>query len=267
MNKLIYLATALMSFGGHFTAVHAQELGSEQSTNTNKLTYPTYQTSLMRVSGTQDTSISLPLGANSYSDAHGKNSLYLTKSNTTKLYFSKPGKLDFGIDLSLDRQHNVPITEFSSATIDPLQGSNLSTAAFLNYRLNSNYTLQSSLRYGVGNERGAQISIGAKANKMFGKRHNLTAVFSVNWNHSVNPQKNALGIYDWRQNQNHLLLNSKEMNRTELRIGTSWNWNIDTNWSLSTGISARHNFNSSAKNPFITQRSPVTIFSVATYRF
>jgi len=267
MKKFIYLAIALVPIVGHIASAHAQDFSFEQPITPNKLTYPAYQTSLMRISGTQGTTMSLPLEINSYPNRQGKNSLYLTQSNSTKLFFSKPGNLDFGIDVSLNRQRNFANTDVSNPTTDPLLGSNLSTAAFLNYRLSSNYSLQSSLRYGIGIERGTQLSVGAKANKVFGKRHNLTAVFSVNWNHSVNPQKNVLGVYDWRQNQTPLLLNSKELNRTELRIGTSWNWNIDTNWSLSTGISARHNLNSNAKNPFVTQRTPVTIFSVATYRF
>lgn len=267
MKKFVYLATTLLAIGVPIASAHAQDFGSEQTTNTNKLSYPSYQTSLTRIVGTQDNSISLPLGVNNYPDRQGKNGLYLTQSNSTKLFFSKPGKLDFGVDLSHDRQYNFANTEFSNTATDPLKGSNLSTGAFLNYRLSSNYALQSSLRYGIGNERGTQLSVGAKANKVFGRRHNLTAVFSVNWNHSVNPQKNVWGLYDWRQSQTPVLLNSKELNRTELRIGTSWNWNIDTNWSLSTGISAHHNLNSSTRNPFVTQRTPVTIFSVATYRF
>lgn len=265
MNKIACMVISA-TFAVASLPVLAQDFSSEQFTSANKLNY-SYQTPSLSLSRTQSLNLSSPFDMGYIPGKQEKRGLQIRQLNSTKLHFSPTGKLDYGLDFSTERATESFNSDPLNLSTNQQLTSNLSTAAFLNYRINPVYSLNSSIRYSGRNERGTQLSIGAKANKIFGKRHNLTAVFSVNWNNPSNSTKNALAAFDWQQSQNYLSVRGNQFNRTELRIGTNWNWNIDTNWSLSTGISARHMLNSSAKNPFMTQRTPVTIFSVATYRF
>lgn len=281
MNKIACL-TILCALSAVHLPVYAQDFRWNQSSAITSQVYPRYSLSqtdknglggIASISGTQELSLSSPLEfayipPSKQSKRGTSRGLFLNQSNSTTLHFSKSDKLDYGLNFSLDRKRDpYELTQFGAGK-NPLSGTDFSTSAFVNYRINPTYSLGSSIRYntGTGYERGTQLSVSAKANKVFGKRHNLTAVFSVNWNNLSNASKNPFSTLDWQQSQNYLSLN-QNLNRTELRIGSSWNWNIDTNWSLSTGVSARHSLNSPVNNPFFTQRTPVTVFSIATYRF
>jgi outer membrane scaffolding protein for murein synthesis (MipA/OmpV family) len=54
---------------------------------------------------------------------------------------------------------------------------------------------------------------------------------------------------------------------TDVRIGASWHWTIDTNWSLTTGASISRLSGDAAKSPFVFDKTPVSVFSAASYRF
>ncbi|MFZ6820220.1 hypothetical protein [Undibacterium sp. Ji22W] len=278
--KKIACLTILCALSAVHSTVHAQDFRWNQSSAIASQVYPTYSLSqtdrnsfggIASIHSTQELSMSSPLEFGySPPSKQGKRGssrgLFLNQSNSTTLHFSKSDKLDYGLDFSLDRKRDPFELAQIGAGKNQLSGTDFSTSAFINYRINPTYSLGSSIRYGTGYERGTQLSVSAKANKVFGKRHNLTAVFSVNWSNLSSVSKNPFSTLDWQQSQNYLSLNN-QLNRTELRVGSSWNWNVDTNWSLSTGVSARHSLNSPVNNPFFTQRTPVTVFSIATYRF
>lgn len=263
----------------HSTAC-AQNFRLNQSSTIDTLAYPSnslFQTgnttnkSISSVSIAQDLGMTSPLEfgyipPNKQNKRGSSRGLFVNQTNSTTLHFSKSDKLDYGIGFGLERKRDPYGVEQFGTGKNQLPGIDFSTSAFLNYRINPHFSLGSSIRYGTGYERGTRLSVNAKANKVFGKRHNLTAVFSVNWSNLSNTQKSPFSTLDWQQSQNYLSLNNN-LNRTELRVGSSWNWNIDTNWSLSTGISARHSLNSPVNSPFFPQRTPVTVFSIATYRF
>ncbi|MFC0350884.1 MipA/OmpV family protein [Undibacterium danionis] len=202
-----------------------------------------------------------------------KRGLYLSNNSLTSLNFSNSDKLEYGVHFNLETPQDYIDLNRNDYIRDnfktpKIANSTLTTGAYLNYRLTPNYALTSSLNYSNGNERGAQLSVGAKATSIFNKKHRLTTVFSVNWGN-----QNYVGGNLWNQIDNKYIQNTNSLNlsnytpRTELRLGTSWNWNIDPSWSLSTGVSARHMLGDSSKNLFLQQRTPVTIFSVITYRF
>ncbi|MBC3874504.1 hypothetical protein [Undibacterium flavidum] len=278
--KKIACLTILAAVSAVPLAVHAQDFRWNQASVIASQVHPTYSLSqtgknsfggITSISSSQDLTLASPLEfgyipPSKQGKRGSSRGLFLNQSNSTALNFSKSDKLDYGLDFSLDRKRDpYELTQIGTGK-NQLSGTDFSTSAFINYRINPTYSLGSSIRYGTGYERGTQLSVSAKANKVFGKRHNLTAVFSVNWSNLSSASKNPFSALDWQQSQNYLSLNNN-LNRTELRIGSSWNWNIDTNWSLSTGVSARHSLNSPVNNPFFTQRTPVTVFSIATYRF
>lgn len=202
-----------------------------------------------------------------------KRGLQLSNNSLTSLNFSNSDKLDYGVHFNIENPQDyleLNRKDFNrdSFSSPKLASSTLTTGAHLNYRITPNYTLTSSLSFSNGNERGAQLSVGAKATSIFNKKHRLTTAFSINWG-----SQNYVGGNLWNQIDSKYIQNTNSLNlinyspRAELRLGTSWNWNIDPSWSLSTGVSARHMLGDSSKNPFLQQRTPVTIFSVITYRF
>lgn len=272
--------TILCALSATHSTAHAQNFRLNQSSTIDTLTYPSnslFQTGnttnkgISSVSIAQDLSMTSPLEFGyippNKQNKHGlSRGLFVSQKNSTTLHFSKSDKLDYGVNFSVERKRDPYEMEQFGTVKNQLTGADFSTSAFLNYRINPHFSLGSSIRYGTGYERSTHFSVNAKANKVFGKRHNLTAVFSVNWSNLSSTQKNPFNTQDWQQSQNYLSLNNN-LNRTELRVGSSWNWNIDTNWSLSTGISARRSLNSPVNSPFFPQRTPVTVFSIATYRF
>jgi outer membrane scaffolding protein for murein synthesis (MipA/OmpV family) len=202
-----------------------------------------------------------------------KRGLQLTNSSLTSLNFSNSDRLEYGVHFNIENPQeylDLSRKEFNrdSFTNPKIASSTLTTGAHLNYRITPKYALTSSLSYSNGNERGAQLSVGAKATSIFNKKHRITTAFSINWGN-----QNYVGGNLWNQIDSKYIQNSNGLNlmsysaRSELRLSTSWNWNIDPSWSLSTGVSARHMLGDANKYPFLQQRTPVTIFSVITYRF
>ncbi|MFZ6801145.1 MipA/OmpV family protein [Undibacterium sp. Di24W] len=202
-----------------------------------------------------------------------KRGLQLTNSSLTSLNFSNSDKLEYGVHFNIENPQeylDLSRKDFNRDSFNnpKIANSTLTTGAYVNYRISPNYSLTSSLSYSNGTERGAQLSVGAKATSIFNKKHRLTTAFSVNWGN-----QNYVGGNLWNQIDSKYIQNSNGLNlmnysvRSELRLGTSWNWNIDPSWSLSTGVSARHMLGDASKYPFLQQRTPVTIFSVITYRF
>ncbi|MBR7798978.1 hypothetical protein [Undibacterium fentianense] len=262
MKRIVYQAPAccLLIIAGH---VHAQNWAPD-TLNASR-TYVRSPALLTAFSTNQNIELASPYNVTLSTNERDKRGLLLNQWSSTKFHYSKNQELDFGLDLNVSRL----LDPFENAGRDVPSKliSSVSTSAFLNYRLNPNYSLNGEFRFGTGFEKGSKLTLAAKANKIFSKRHQLTAVFSVNWHHNATVPQSNFGALDWRGLQGATALANNKFNRTELQLGGSWNWTLDTNWSISTGISARHTLNSSTRNPFMTQRSPVTIFSVATYRF
>lgn len=202
-----------------------------------------------------------------------KRGLHLNTNKLSSLNFSKSDKLEYGVQFEIESpyesvdlsRNELNRTNFHS---QKFASSTVTTGAYLNYQINPRYSLTSSVGYSSGNERGAQLSIGAKASSVFNKKHRLTTSFSINWGSQSYGNGNLWNQIDSKYSQNLIGLNLPNNGlRSELRLGTSWNWNIDPNWSLSTGVTARHALGDSNRNIFLQQRTPVTIFSVITYRF
>ena len=181
------------------------------------------------------------------------------------LNFSKSDKIQYGLKLESDQFFDPFAFEkrldakFAYAPIQRVQ-----TAAYLNYKLTPDYSLTANINRISGADHARVFSVGAKANKFFGRKHSLTTSLSLNWS---NKTPSLWSQFDRSLGSVENLNGNKFTTRPDLRLGVTWNWEINSNWSLSTGLSARHFMNDVNKNPFNTQRSSVTIFSVANYRF
>ncbi|TXI96245.1 MAG: DUF481 domain-containing protein [Burkholderiaceae bacterium] len=181
------------------------------------------------------------------------------------LNFSKNDKIQYGLKMESDQFFDPFSFEKRLDTkfgYTPLQ--RVQTSAYVNYRFTPDYSLTASINRFTGVENARTFSVGARANKFFGRKHSLSTSFSLNWSKQASTP--------WSQFDRSLratdgLSSNKFSTRPDLRLGVTWNWEINSNWSLSTGMSARHFLNDANKNPFNTQRSGVTIFSVANYRF
>lgn len=180
----------------------------------------------------------------------------------TRFNFSKNDKLQYGLELGLDQAWNVnkENTEFKST----LNQTQFSTSGFLNYQINPNYALTARLAQLNGREAGSQFSLTAKVGKKFNRKHHLSAHFSVNW---IKPANQNWASLNSRSLADYSAFSLSTKTRSEMRLGASWNWNINPNLSLSTGVNARHLYNDSERSWLNNQRSPVTVFSVLSYRF
>lgn len=186
-----------------------------------------------------------------------------TSINATRFQFSKNPKVQYGLELSLDQAWNNSLKKEEPQAAPTFTQNRFSTAVFLNYQVSPHYTLSASLRQLNGREQGTQFSIGAKVNKAIHRHHRLDAYFSVNW---TKPNQANWSSLNSRSLADYSSFNLSSKTRAELRLGASWNWTINPNWSLSTGVQARH-FQDHDKAWLHTQRSPVTVFSVLSYRF
>lgn len=184
---------------------------------------------------------------------------------TTNINLSSNSRFQYGLGISVEPNHGDYFSVDATKSSDVDTPKNLiNTSAFANYQVNPNFSLTSAISVSNANNTGFQLSAGGLASKIFNRNHRLTAMFNLNW---TNQYDNALGYWNQseRQSQKPFQRFGENINRTELRLGASWNWNIDTNWSLTTGATFKYNISNAPKNPFST--NPVTIFSVATYRF
>ncbi|MBI3713729.1 MAG: MipA/OmpV family protein [Burkholderiales bacterium] len=185
-----------------------------------------------------------------------------TSVRQTRFNFSKNDKLQYGLELGVDQAWQVgkDKNEFKAA----LSNSQFSTSGFLNYQIDPNYALSARLTQFDGREVGNQFSLTAKVGKKFNRKHHLSAHFSVNWIKPGNPNWASLNS---RSLADYPAFSLSTKTRSEIRLGASWNWNINHNWSLSTGVNARHSYNDADRSWLNNQRSPVTVFSVLSYHF
>ncbi|CAN5751173.1 MipA/OmpV family protein [soil metagenome] len=198
-------------------------------------------------------------------DAQWKNGAFFSAYSGLGYNFSKESDLQYGLRLTLEGGRD----ETRSNKLHGLGDINsaIEPGAFLNYYVNPNYALLSSLRYGSGvDNNGLQLSIGARATSMLNTQHRLSALFSANWA-SSNYVQSYYGVNTAQSLTSGYNTYTPGAGLTDIKIGANWHWNLDTNWSLTTGASVRHLMGDAANSPFVIQKTPVTIFSAASYRF
>ncbi|MBC3882291.1 MipA/OmpV family protein [Undibacterium sp. LX40W] len=245
-------------------AAHGQDLGKTQFS----LQSPLEQFKSNRLASldlTNSQSMALPFeNTNSKIDTKSRG-LMFKNSALSSLNFSKNDKIQYGFKLEVDQFFDpFSFEKRLEGRPDDKSFKQIKTSAFLNYKIAADYSLNASVSNINGNENGRLFSVGAKAKKFFNRKHAVTTMFSVNWGNITTNPWNQL---DKSLNANLAGSNDRFSMRPDVRLGATWNWTINNNWSLSTGVSARHFMNDVNKNPFATQRSSVTIFSVASYRF
>lgn len=185
-----------------------------------------------------------------------------TSVQQTRFSFSKNEKIQYGLELGLDQAWNIRKENTDHSAIS--SQAQFSTSGFLSYQINPNYALTARLTQLSGNETANQFSLAAKVNKKFNRKHHLSAHFSVNW---IKPGSQNWASLNSRSLADYSNFNLSSKTRSELRLGASWNWNINSHWSLSTGVNARHSYHDADRSWLNNQRSPVTVFSVLSYRF
>jgi outer membrane scaffolding protein for murein synthesis (MipA/OmpV family) len=198
-------------------------------------------------------------------DAQWKNGVFFSALSGFGYNFSKNPSLQYGLRLTVEGGRD----ESRSSKLAGLGDvdSTIEPGAFFNYSLNSNYALLSSVRYGSGvDHNGLQVSIGGRAAHSLNADHRLSALFSANWANSQYAQS-YFGVNAAQSNASGYNQFTPGAGMTDIKLGANWNWSIDTNWSLTTGASVKHLLGDSANSPFVIQKTPVTIFSAASYRF
>lgn len=198
-------------------------------------------------------------------DAQWKNGVFVSAYSGLGYNFSKNPSLQYGVRMTMELGRD----DARSSKLNGLGDidSSLEPGAFLNYFINSNYALLSSIRYGAGvDHNGVQVSLGGRATNMLNAKHRLTALFSTNWaNNSY--QQSYFGVNSTQAINSGYTQYIPTSGLTDVKLGANWHWSIDTNWSLTTGASVQHLMGDAANSPFIFQRTPVTVYTAASYRF
>jgi outer membrane protein len=259
-----YLALALLF--GTFTA-HAQVLDFAQLTPTPYIqgnvnfSLGAVVISAPKYSGSDERRIS----AYPAFDAQWKNGVFFSAISGLGYNFSKDPSLQYGVRMTAESGRD----ETKSAKLKGLGDidTTVEPGAFFNYYINPTYAVLSSLRYGSGlDHNGAQMSLGARYFRPINAQHRFSALFSVNWAngtymqsyYGVNAQQAATSGYSQY---------TAGAGLTDMKIGANWHWSIDTNWTLITGTSVKHLLGDAANSPFVFQKTPVTVFSSASYKF
>ncbi|MBC3870166.1 MipA/OmpV family protein [Undibacterium oligocarboniphilum] len=198
-------------------------------------------------------------------DGQWKNGAFFSAVNGLGYNFSKIQGLQYGLRMSLEAARD----ESRSTKLHGLGDVNtaLEPGAFLNYSFTPNYSLLSSLRYGSGiDHNGLQISLGGRISTALNSQHRLSATIGANWANSAY-QQSYFGVTPQQSLASGYAQYTPTAGLTDIRLHASWHWNIDTNWSLTTGASISRLSGDAAKSPFVFDRTPVTVYSAASYRF
>lgn len=198
-------------------------------------------------------------------DAQWKNGAFFSAVNGLGYNFSKDASLQYGLRLTLEGARD----ESRSGKLRGLGDVNtaVETGAFLNYNLDQNFSLASSIRYGSGlDHNGVQVSFGARASTLLSPQHRLSASIGANWVNSAYMQS-YYGVTAAQSAASGYAQYTPSSGISDIKLGATWHWNIDNNWSLTTGASVSRLSGDSGKSPFVFQKNPVTVFSAASYRF
>lgn len=184
--------------------------------------------------------------------------------------FSRDPRIQFGLRMTIEGARDEYLKRDDYLTPRVRNGNDASTllesGAYLNYYINPNYALLSSIKYGTGLDRnGVFVSVGGQATTKFATNHRFTARFSANWANGSYLQS-YFGVNSLQAGASNFGPFAPSSSLTDIKIGASWQWNIDTNWSLTTGASYKHLFGD-ANNSLNFQKSPMTIYSSASFRF
>lgn len=198
-------------------------------------------------------------------DAQWKNGAFFSAVSGLGYNFSKDPNLQYGLRMTVEAARDESRSEKLHGLGDV--GASVEPGMFFNYFVNPNYTLLSSVRYGSGvDHNGFQVSLGGRASGLLNSRNRITALFSTNWaNNSY--QQSYFGVNGAQAAASGYSQFTPASGLTDIKLGANWHWNIDTNWSLTTGASVQHLMGDAANSPFILQKTPVSIFSAASYRF
>lgn len=198
-------------------------------------------------------------------DAQWKNGAFFSVVSGLGYNFSKDPSFQYGLRMTMEGGRDESRSEKLRGLGDI--NSTVEPGAFLNYFVNPNYTLLSSVRYGSGlDHNGVQVSVGGRASGLLNSRHRFTALFSTNWANS-SYQQSYFGVNAAQASASGYSQYTPSSGLTDIKFGAHWHWSIDTNWSLTTGASVQHMMGDAANSPFMPQKTPVSVFSAASYRF
>jgi outer membrane protein len=198
-------------------------------------------------------------------DAQWKNGVFFSAVSGLGYNFSKDPALQYGVRMTAEPGRD----ETKSAKLKGLGDidTTVEPGAFFNYYINPTYAVLSSLRYGSGlDHNGAQLSLGGRYFRPINAQHRFSALFSVNWANSAYMQS-YYGVNAQQASTSSYSQYSAGAGLTDMKIGANWHWSIDTNWTLITGTSVKQILGDAANSPFVVQKTPVTVFSSASYRF
>ena len=198
-------------------------------------------------------------------DAQWKNGAFFSAISGLGYNFSKNPQFQYGLRMTMElgrddaRSSKLNGMGDIDTTVEP--------GVFFNYAISQNYTLLSSIRYGSGiDHTGFQVSLGGRVSSMLNSKHRLTALFSTNWaNNSY--QQSYFGVNAQQAVSSGYGQYAPSSGLIDVKVGANWHWNINTNWSLTTGTSVQHLMGDAANSPITFQKIPVTVYTAASYRF
>ena len=198
-------------------------------------------------------------------DTQWKNGAFFSSVNGLGYNFSKDPSIQYGLRLTVEAARD----ESSSPKLQGLGDVDtaIEPGAFLNYNVNQNYSLLSSIRYGSGvGHNGMQTTVGARFTTALNDQHRITATLRANWVNAAYMQS-YFGVNEQQSINSGYTPYTPSSGLTDIKLSTSWHWTIDANWSLTTGASVSRYTSEVTKSPFVFEKTPISVFSAASYRF
>lgn len=198
-------------------------------------------------------------------DVQWKSGAFFSSVNGLGYNFSKNAAMQYGLRMSLEAARD----ESRSSKLRGLGDVNtaIEPGAFFNFSLSQQYTLLSSVRYGSGvDHNGVQVSVGGRISTAINPQHRLSASLRANWANNSYMQS-YYGVTPQQSQASGYATFTPNAGISDIKLGASWHWTIDTNWSLTTGTSYSRLSGDAAKSPFVIDKNAVSVFSAASYRF
>jgi outer membrane scaffolding protein for murein synthesis (MipA/OmpV family) len=146
--------------------------------------------------------------------------------------------------------------------------STLVGGGFLNYNLDRNLRLTSSLLYGAGNDRNGMLAnLGVQ--KLFSgtpMHHRLSVALNATW---VNRNYNEayFGFIPAAGATRDLYTYRPSSGLRDVQATLNWNWELDASWLLTTQFSVSRLMGSAARSPLVERRNTTAFRTGIAYRF
>ena len=194
-----------------------------------------------------------------------KNGWFIGTTNGVGYKFSSDPSLQYGVRLTADfgrsESRSTVLVGMGDIKARPEIG------GFFNFNFSREFNLTSSLRYGSGNERrGAQLDLGAAYSVQLAPQWRTTVGVSTTLVNGAYMQSH-FGVTPAQALTSQNPAYEAGTGVRDLRVSASVTHFINTEWSLTGGLSASSLQGDAKDSPIVRERTPITGLAALAFRF